>query len=149
MPILCKQKIEGKDERMSLKYIAVRLKSIYDGKAGFSRQGSTVVKSGIEKLDPTIRNITESLYSNGMPYDIDGCYMHWFLIDDNHTIEHYLCLNEIEIAFDFEWFKKQQAKIRGLSGIRYYNACAEIAQTFIIKNQQRTIDYTTAKRKTA
>jgi len=47
--------------RLTEKIIAIRLKSIYHGKAG------------LEKRDPALRNINEALLDNGLAYDIDGC----------------------------------------------------------------------------
>lgn len=134
---------------MSEKIIAVRLKSIYHGKAGFDLQGAEVLNAGLEKRDPALRNINEALLDNGLAYDIDGCGLHWFLIEDNRDVNYYLGLNEVEIAFETDWFEAQKARIRGYSGVRYYDACADIARTFSLKDQQRPIDYTLPARKVA
>lgn len=131
------------------KYIAVRLKSVYHGKAGFTQQGAVVLNSGLEKRDPALHNITEVLCDNGLAYKIDGCALHWFLIEDKQDVDYYLGLNEIEVAFERSWFETQKARIRGYSGMRYYDACAEIAKAWSLKDQQRSIGYSLPNKQVA
>lgn len=135
--------------RMPEKIVAIRLKSIYHGKAGFGQQGAEVINAGLEKRDPALRNINEALLDHGLVYDIGGCGLYWFLIDDRRAVDYYHGLNEVEIAFDVDWFEAQKARIRGYSGVRYYDACAAIARAFSLKDQQRSISYTLPERKVA
>jgi len=134
---------------MAEKIILVRLKSFYHGKTGFDQQGADVINAGLEKRDPALRNINEALLDQGLVYEVDGCGLHWFLIDDDRDVDYYLGLNEVEIAFDAAWFDTQKARIRGYAGIRYYDACVAIAQSFPLKDQQRPINYTLPERKAA
>jgi hypothetical protein len=134
---------------MIVKVIAVRLKSIYHGNPGFEYQGAKVLNSGLEKRDPALRNITEALYERGVEYSIDDCSLYWFLIEDDNDCQFYLGLNEVELAFEAEWFESEKARIRGFAGQRYYSACEDIAQGWLIKDQTRPISYTLPRRTAA
>lgn len=124
-----------------IKHIAVRLKSPHHGYAGFTVQKSTVLNSGLDKRDPALKNITEALYDNALEYRVDGCSLFWFQVDDEHSLDYYLNMNEVEIAFDSAWYEKEKARIRGFSGHRYYDACAELAKQWTLKAQDREINY--------
>lgn len=41
-----------------------------------------------------------------------------------------------------EWFEEKKGRIRGYSGVRYYDACVEITKIWPLKDQQRSISYT-------
>lgn len=125
-----------------IKHIAVRLKSPHHGHTGFSVQKSTVLNSGLDKRDPALRNLTEALYARGLAYAVDGCSLYWFQVEDNRSLEHYRHLNEVEVAFESAWFDAHKARIRGFSGNRYYDACADLAKDMNFRDQQRLINYT-------
>jgi hypothetical protein len=129
--------------------IAVRLKSFYHGNAGFEYQGAKVLNSGLEKRDPALRNITEALYDRGLNFDVDGCALHWFLIEDDHDVNHYLTLNEVEVAFEADWFEAEKSRIRGFTGARYFDACSDIAASWPLKDQSRQICYTLPNQRAA
>ena len=124
-----------------IKHIAVRLKSPHHGYAGFAVQKSTVLNSGLDKRDPALRNLTEALYDRGLAYDVDGCGLYWFQIEDAHSLEYYRNLNEVEVVFESSWYDAEKARIRGFSGHRYYDACAEMAKTWALGDQNRKISY--------
>lgn len=123
------------------KHIAVRLKSYYHGETGFQYNGATVVNSALEKRDPALKNITEELHNQGLAFDIDGCSLYWFQIEDDKTCDFYNHFNEVEVVFESDWFDSQKARIRGMAGKMYYDACAEIARNVTLKDQSRPISY--------
>lgn len=123
------------------KHIAVRLKSYYHGETGFQYNGATVVNSALEKRDPALKNITEELHNRGLSFDIDGCGLHWFQVEDENPCAFYRNFNEVEVAFDSDWFEAQKARIRGMAGKLYYDACAQIAHDIELKDQSRQISY--------
>lgn len=123
------------------KYVAVRLRSAQHGNVGFSLQKATVINYSLEKRDPALRNLTEALYTLGLEYKLGGCALHWFHIDDKREPEYYLNLREVEFAFTTEWFDGEKARIRGLAGFEYIDACADIAKSLTIKDQQRDVAY--------
>jgi hypothetical protein len=101
-----------------------------------------VLNSGLEKHDHTMRNIVEAIQDKGLACDVDGCGLFWFLIKDNNDVDHYLILNEVEAAFETEWFESEQSRTRGYVGAKYYDdACDEIAASLARKDQTRTIQY--------
>ncbi len=126
---------------MTKKILAVRLKRISDAKSGFEHKGSVLLNSGLERRDPALKNLFEALFDRGLSYDVHGCGVYWVLVEDEHSIQHYLNINEVELGFDADWFEQEKAKIRGLSGVGYFNACAAMAKEFSIKDQGRTINY--------
>ncbi len=128
------------------KHVAVRLKSYYHGEAGFQYNGATVVNSALEKRDPALKNITEELHNLGLAFEVDGCSLFWFQIEDDHSVEFYLTFNEVEIAFESDWFEEQKSRIRSKAGNQYYDACAEIARDFAFKDQSRSIQYKVRKK---
>ncbi|WP_439136335.1 hypothetical protein [Pseudomaricurvus sp.] len=119
----------------------MRLKSYYHGETGFQYNGAAVVNSALEKRDPALKNITEELHNLGLVFDIDGCSLFWFQIDDDQTCDFYHRFNEVEVVFESEWFEAQKARIRGMAGTMYYDACAEIARSVVLKDQSRPISY--------
>ncbi|NIB39963.1 hypothetical protein HBA55_10220 [Pseudomaricurvus alkylphenolicus] len=123
------------------KHIAVRLKSYYHAEAGFSHNGATVINGALEKRDPALRNITEELYNQGMAFDVDDCSLFWFQIEDDKPASFYSTFNEVELAFESDWLEEQKSRMRSMGGNMYYNACAEIARSFNLKDQSREIQY--------
>lgn len=124
---------------MSEKYVAIRLKSIHHGEERFSAKGSTIVNSRMEKREPALKNITDALFDLGLDYEIDKHSLVWFLIDDDQAAEEHLCYVDIEIAFEASWYEAEKARIRGYTGIHYYDACVELAKGFTLKDQTRLI----------
>ncbi len=124
---------------MSEKYIAVRLKSIHHGEERFSTAGCTIVNSRMEKREPALKNITDALYDLGVDYEIDNHALFWFLIDDEQPVEEHLCYADIELVFEASWYDAEKARIRGYTGIHYYDACVELAKAFALKDQTRLI----------
>lgn len=123
------------------KHVAVRLKSYYHGDKGFQYNGATVVNAALEKRDPALRNITEELHNLGLAFQLDGCSLFWFQIDDDQSVDFYSKFNEVELAFESDWFDAQKSRIRSMGGKLYYNACADIAKSFCLKDQTRTVQY--------
>lgn len=132
-------RFENNNKPMSEKYVAVRLKSIHHGEERFSAKGSTIINSRMEKREPALKNISDALYDLGLDYEIDKQGMVWFLIDDDQSAEEHLCYADIEIAFDASWYETQKARIRGYTGMHYYDACVELAKGFSLKDQTRLI----------
>ena len=124
------------------KHSSVRLKRFHDGEIALSRNGRVVKGSRIEVRDPALRNINDELFHLGFEYEVDGCKLFWFQFDSDFEPEHYIAMNEVEIAFSSDWFEEQKRKIRYLSGINYVEACTEIAKSFTVKPQNRIIEYT-------
>lgn len=124
---------------MTEKYIAVRLRSIHHGEERFSAAGCTIVNSRMEKREPALKNITDALYDLGVEYEIDNHALFWFLIDDDQAVDERLCYADIELAFDASWYDAEKARIRGYTGIHYYDACVELAKAFTLKDQTRLI----------
>ncbi len=123
------------------KYVAVRLKSVHHGLTGFSIQDAKVINYSLEKRDPALKNIMESLLEIGLEFTIDGCAIYWFHIDDDRDLEFYRSLREVEFDFSTQWFEGKKAGIRGYSGMAYVDACAAIAKELVIKDQRRDIAY--------
>lgn len=123
------------------KHVAVRLKSYYHGDAGFQYNGAIVVNSALEKRDPALKNIMEELHNQGLAFEVDKCKVFWFQIDDDKPAEFYTNFNEVELAFESEWFEAQKVRIRSMTGNQYYNACADIVKGFVLKDQSRLINY--------
>jgi hypothetical protein len=123
------------------KYIAVRLKSVHHGLTGFSIQEAKVINYSLEKRDPALKNIMESLLELGLEFNIDGCGIYWFHIDDDRDLEFYRSLREVEFVFSTEWLDGKKAGIRGYSGMAYVDACTAIAKELSIKDQSRDIAY--------
>ncbi|ROS01871.1 hypothetical protein EDC56_2320 [Sinobacterium caligoides] len=129
------------------KIIAIRLRRRDDGFIAFKEnQKAEILYSAFDKRDNAIKNLQEELCSRrGMEYDVDGCGLHWFVIDDNRPADYYLEFNEVECVLEDEWFNSAKASISGYSGFRYYDACAKWADDIVIKDQGRKIDYHLAK----
>ncbi len=124
---------------MTEKYIAVRLKSIHHGEDRFSAEACTIVNSRMEKREPALKNITDALFDLGIEYEIDSHALFWFLIDDDQAVDELLCYADIELAFEASWYDAEKARIRGYTGIHYYDACVELAKAFTLKDQTRLI----------
>ncbi len=124
---------------MTEKYIAVRLKSIHHGEDRFSAEACSIVNSRMEKREPALKNITDALYDLGIEYEIDSHALFWFLIDDDQAVDEHLCYADIELAFEASWYDAEKARIRGYTGIHYYDACVELAKAFTLKDQTRLI----------
>ncbi|BFM14796.1 hypothetical protein R50073_09790 [Maricurvus nonylphenolicus] len=124
---------------MSEKYVAIRLKSIHHGEERFSAKGCTIINSRMEKREPALKNITDALFDLGLDYEIDKHSLVWFLIDDDQSAEEHLCYVDIEVAFEACWYEAEKARIRGYTGIHYYDACVELAKGFTLKDQTRLI----------
>ena len=124
-----------------LKHIAVRLQKAHHGEIGFSLKNATIVNASLEKRDPALKNLVEGLNRKGLQYTVDGCDLYWFQIDDQRPLSFYAALNEVECVFESDWFEAEKEKIRHMSGIRYFDASAGLADHFVIKDQQRAIDY--------
>ena len=125
------------------KIVAIRLRRREDGQIAFKdNQKADVLFSAFEKRDNAIKNLQEELCSRrGMQYDVDGCGIYWFVIDDQRSIDYYLEFNEVECVLDGDWLDEAKAKISGYSGFRYYDACAAWADDIVLKDQNRKIDY--------
>lgn len=124
-----------------LKHIAVRLRKFHHGQVGFELNNSTVVNANIEKRDPALRNLIEGLISRGLAYTVDDCDVYWFQIDDEHPLSHYQPLNEVEVVFESEWFEREKESFRHMSGMKYFDASAGLADQFELKDQKRKIAY--------
>ena len=124
-----------------LKHIAIRLKKAHHAGIAFSIKKASVINSALEKRDPALKNLTEALHSKGMEFTVDGCMLYWYQIEDSRPLSFYAALNEVECVFDSAWFESEKEKIRHLSGVRYYDASAGLAEGFDIKDQNRQIDY--------
>ncbi len=124
-----------------LKHIAVRLRRFHHGELAFEINNSKVVNANIEKRDPALKNLLEGLISRGMNYTVDGCDLYWFQVDDEHPISHYQPMNEVEIVFESDWFEAKKDSFRHMSGMRYFDASAGLADEFEIKDQNREIAY--------
>ncbi|TQV84018.1 hypothetical protein FKG94_04955 [Exilibacterium tricleocarpae] len=124
-----------------LKHIAVRLQKVHHAEIGFSLKNAKLVNAALEKRDPALKNLLEGLNRNGLEYVVDGCDLYWFQIEDERPLSFYASLNEVECVFDSSWFETEKEKIRHLSGVRYFDASAGLADQFVIKDQQRAIDY--------
>lgn len=124
-----------------LKHIAVRLRRSADAQIGFARRKAKIVASSLEIRDPALKNLTEGLYARGLSYRVDDCALYWYQIDDAKSAAFYQALNEVECAFDSGWFEQCKSSIRHLTGVRYYEACVDIAASFELKSQQRGINY--------
>ncbi len=124
---------------MSEKYIAVRLKSIHHGEDRFSASDCKIINSRMEKREPALKNITDALYDLGLDYEIDNHALFWFLIDDDQSVDNHRCYGDVEIAFEARWYDAEKARIRGYTGIHYYDACVELAKAFAVKDQTRLI----------
>jgi len=137
-----------------LKKIAVRLKRYSDSEEAFRpndkhAHARRLIDSNIEKRDPALRNLTDGLFERGLAPIVDGCRLYWFLVDDDNSIEYYLGKNEVECVFDAQWFEQQKKRIRYYQGIRYVDECAKLADQFLIKPQDRKIDYVIERQKQA
>jgi hypothetical protein len=130
---------EKQNTRMTEKYIAVRLKSIHHGEDRFSADACTIVNSRMEKREPALKNITDALFDLGVEYEIDSHALFWFLIDDDQAADEHQCYADIELAFEASWYDAEKARIRGYTGIHYYDACVELAKAFTLKDQTRLI----------
>ena len=124
-----------------LKHIAVRLKRQYDGKIGFQLQNSQVINSNLIQRDPALKNVSESLHKLGLKYDISGCRLFWYQIDDDKPVEWYNEFNEVELAFASDWFEDEKSKIRNLSGYDYIHGCERLAEKIVFKDQDRIVEY--------
>ncbi|GAB2190738.1 hypothetical protein [Sessilibacter sp. MAH2] len=124
-----------------LKHIAVRLRKFHHGQLAFDLNNSTVINAAIEKRDPALKNLVEGLINRGLEYTVDGCDLYWFQIDDDHPISHYAPLNEVEVVFESDWFEQKKESFRHMSGLRYFDASAGLAEEFKIKDQSRKIGY--------
>lgn len=124
-----------------LKHIAVRLRRFHHGQMAFDINNSKVINANIDKRDPALKNILEGLISRGLEYAVDGCDLYWFQIDDEHPISHYQPMNEVEVVFESEWFESKKDSFRHMSGMRYFDASAGLADEFEIKDQSRKIVY--------
>ena len=124
-----------------LKHIAVRLQKVHHAEIGFSLKQAKLVNAALEKRDPALKNLLEGLHRRGLEYTVDGCDLYWFQIDDERPLSFYAALNEVECVFDSDWFEAEKEKIRHMSGIRYFDASAGLADGFEIKDQKRAIDY--------
>lgn len=123
---------------------AVRLRSVYHGKTGFEFRGASVIDYNVEKRDLALKNIHQSLLSQKLAFEVDGCRLYWFLIDtnDGHKDQHYfLTFNEVELCLPVADFEATKNAIRGLKGMAYLNACDDYANQFAVKDQQRKIQY--------
>lgn len=128
--------------------IAVRLRSVYHGKTGFEFRGASVIDYHIEKRDIALKNIHQTLLSQKLAPDIDGCQLYWFLIDSNDELKdehYYLTFNEVELCLPVADFEVTKNAIRGLKGGAYLNACEEYANRFLVKDQGRAIQYSLEK----
>lgn len=110
------------------KYLAVRAASSTSAKELLENEGAHVINYALEKRDPALRNISDSLLDLGMEYRINNQTIHWLLIEDELCIEDHLSKPYVEIAFSSNWFEKEKERIRQLRGIAYLDACLEIAQ---------------------
>lgn len=128
-------------EILMLKHVAVRLRKFHHGQLAFELNNATVINANIEKRDPALKNLIEGLIDKGMEYTVDGCNLFWFQIDDNHPLEHYEPMNEVEVVFDSEWFENKKESFRHMSGMRYFDASAGLAEQFDLKDQHRKIAY--------
>lgn len=124
-----------------LKHIAVRLQKPQHADIGFKIKNSTVINASLEKRDPALKNLTEGLHNKGLEFVVDGCALYWFQIEDQRPISFYAALNEVECVFESAWFEAEKEKIRHMSGIKYYDTSAGLADIFEIKDQARRIDY--------
>ncbi len=128
-----------------LKHIAVRLKKAHHADIGFSLKSAQIINASLEKRDPALKNLTEGLHTRGLEFVVDGCLLYWFQIEDERPLSFYFALNEVECVFESAWFESQKDKIRHMSGIKYYDASAGLAEQFQIKDQLRRIDYDISK----
>lgn len=110
------------------KYLAVRAASSTAAKDLLENDGAHVINYALEKRDPALRNVSESLLDLGMEYRINNQTIHWLLIEDELSVEDHLSKPYVEIAFSSNWFEKEKERIRQLRGIAYLDACLEIAQ---------------------
>jgi hypothetical protein len=125
------------------KIVAIRLRRREDGVIAFKEnQHADIIFSAFDKRDNAIKNLQEELcYRRGMAFSVDGCDLFWYVIDDQRSVEYYTDFNEVECVLSADWVEAQKAKISGLSGFRYYDACAKWADDIVIKDQQRKIEY--------
>lgn len=124
-----------------LKHIAVRLQKAHHADIGFSQKNAKVINASLEKRDPALKNLTEGLHARGLEFVVDGCSLYWFQIEDDRPPSFYAALNEVECVFGSAWFEAEKDKIRHMSGTRYFDASAGLAEQFDIKDQRRRIDY--------
>ncbi|GLS25261.1 hypothetical protein [Marinibactrum halimedae] len=124
-----------------LKHVAVRLRRFHHGQVAFELNGARVVNSALDKRDPALKNLTEGLLNRNLEYTIDGCELYWFQIDDDKPVSYYEPMNEVEVVFESDWFEAKKDSFRHMSGMRYFDASAGLADEFAIKNQNRTIAY--------
>jgi hypothetical protein len=124
-----------------LKHIAVRLQRFHHGELAFQLNNSQVINANIEKRDPALKNLIEGLIAEGLDYTVDGCDLYWFQIDDEHDIEHYQPMNEVEVVFSSEWFEQKKESFRHMAGMKYFDASAGLAKEFTVKDQSRKIEY--------
>lgn len=130
--------------------IAVRLRSVYHGKVGFEFRGAGVIDYHIEKREPALNNIHQTLLSQKLAIEIDGCRVYWFLIDSNDALkdeQYFLTFNEVELCLPVIDFEVTKNAIRGMKGVAYLNACEDYANRFLVKDQARKIQYDIEKAK--
>ena len=131
-------------------FIAVRLRSVYHGKAGFEFRGASVIDYHIEKRELALKNIHQALVPQKLAIDIDGCQVYWFLIDsqdEQKDKDYFLRFNEVELCIPVADFEVTKNAIRGLKGVAYLNACEDYAAQLRVKDQQRAIQYDIQKAK--
>ena len=124
-----------------LKHIAVRLQKLHHAEIGFSAKQAKIINASLEKRDPALKNLIEGLHNKGLEYTVDGCGLYWFQIEDSRSLNFYAVLNEVEYIFESNWLEAEKDKIRHMSGIRYYDACIDLASQFVTKDQTRLINY--------
>lgn len=113
---------------LSVKYLAVRAASGTAAKDFLESRNARVIDYALEKRDPALRNISESLLDLGMEYWINDQTIHWVLIEDSLTSEEHQANDRIEIAFYADWFAAEKKRIRQLRGAAYLDACSLVAQ---------------------
>ena len=129
-----------------LKHIAVRLRRSGDADIAFKPRAShenqrNLVESRLEVRDLALKNFAEALHSRGLDYFVDDCKLSWYQVDDENTVAYYQAFNEVECAFESDWWEHEKNRIRYYQGMRYVDECRKLAGSFEVKNQSRAIDY--------